>query len=100
MIILITSLIITACVTTYVAYKCIQRDEGIEQKMVAIPSVEEEKIVVTYKGENYDVTKFAKKHPGGKQILIDNIGKDIESAMSNVGHSSQAYTLLNKYKMQ
>lgn len=58
-----------------------------------------DKIIVKFKGDNYDITKYAKKHPGGKQILIDNIGNDIESLMNDIGHSDQAYKLLEKYKI-
>lgn len=56
-------------------------------------------IVVAYRGAMYDITAFAKKHPGGKSVLIDNNGNNIEQLMSAVGHSAHAYKLLEKYKI-
>lgn len=59
-----------------------------------------DKIIVTFKGSKYDITNFIKRHPGGKQILIDNNGKDIENLMLEYEHSKNAYLILEKYKIQ
>ncbi|AQN68565.1 cytochrome b5-like protein [Saudi moumouvirus] len=59
-----------------------------------------DKIIVTFKGSKYDITEFIKRHPGGKQILIDNNGNDIENLMLEYEHSKNAYLLLEKYKIQ
>lgn len=59
-----------------------------------------EKNIVTYKGSQYDITDFIRKHPGGKAILIQNNGKDIEQLMLENEHSAHAYELLEKYKIR
>ena len=56
------------------------------------------KIVVLYNGEPHDITEFAKKHPGGKAILVENMGKEVSQLMADIGHSEHAYELLNTYK--
>ena len=58
-----------------------------------------EKIIIAYKGGNYDITDFIKKHPGGKEILKENNGKNIEQQMLDAGHSNNAYNILEKYKI-
>jgi len=57
------------------------------------------KVIVSYKGSQYDITNFVKFHPGGKQVLLDNSGVDIEQLMAEVGHSKHAYDTLEKYRM-
>ena len=39
-------------------------------------------------GKVYDVTKF--KHPGGKQILLQNAGQDATTQFEDIGHSEKA----------
>jgi cytochrome b involved in lipid metabolism len=56
-------------------------------------------IIVTYKGSKYDISDFIKKHPGGKQILIEQNGHDIEKKMIETEHSPIAYKILEKYKV-
>jgi cytochrome b involved in lipid metabolism len=58
------------------------------------------KIIILFKGEEYDITDFVKKHPGGKQVLLDNNGKDIEKLMFENEHSTHAYNILEKYKIK
>jgi len=58
------------------------------------------KTIVLFKGSRYDITDFLKKHPGGKKILIDNNGKDIEKLMLENEHSKNAYKMLEKYKIK
>ncbi|AGF85059.1 B5-like protein [Moumouvirus goulette] len=64
------------------------------------PPTTPDRIIVTFKGSTYDITDFIKRHPGGKQILIDNNGKDIENLMLEYEHSKNAYLILEKYKIQ
>lgn len=59
-----------------------------------------EKVIVTYKGNKYDITDFVKKHPGGKEVLLENNGNDIEKLMQENEHSEYAYKLLEKYRVQ
>jgi cytochrome b involved in lipid metabolism len=57
----------------------------------------DDEIIVTYKDKKYDVTEFALSHPGGKDVLLENNGKNIEELMDEVGHSKSAYRMLEKY---
>jgi cytochrome b involved in lipid metabolism len=57
------------------------------------------RIIVTYKGSKYDITDFVSKHPGGKTVLIENKGKDVEKLMADNDHSANAYKILNDYKI-
>ncbi|AYV84960.1 MAG: hypothetical protein Satyrvirus1_46 [Satyrvirus sp.] len=60
----------------------------------------EERIIVMYKNAKYDITDFVKKHPGGKMVLLNNNGKDIEKLMLDNEHSQHAYDILEKYKIK
>ena len=40
-------------------------------------------------GKVYDVTNF--KHPGGKQILLQNAGQDATTQFEDIGHSQKAF---------
>lgn len=62
-------------------------------------AIDNKKIIVKYKGSQYDITKFVKYHPGGKDFLIDNNGLDIEKQMLEKEHSAKAYKILEKYKI-
>lgn len=48
-------------------------------------------------GMVYDVTNFAKNHPGGEELIHDFAGKDATDAFEAIGHSKGALTLLAKY---
>lgn len=58
-----------------------------------------EKIIVLFKGDPYDITSFVKKHPGGKDILIQHANEEISQLMADNEHSDAAYKILNKYKV-
>ncbi|XP_058807593.1 cytochrome b5-like [Phymastichus coffea] len=45
----------------------------------------------------YDVTEFLNEHPGGEEVLLDHAGKDATEDFNDVGHSSDAQDLMNKY---
>ncbi|KAH8673219.1 cytochrome b5-like heme/steroid binding domain-containing protein [Ilyonectria robusta] len=38
----------------------------------------------------YDCTSFLKKHPGGKEVLLEVAGTDATEAYEEVGHSEEA----------
>ena len=48
-------------------------------------------------GKVYDVTNFLTKHPGGKEILIKNSGKDSTKEFMDIKHSEDAKKLLDTY---
>lgn len=58
-----------------------------------------ETVLVTFKGHCYDITDFLKRHPGGKEVLLENNGKDIEKIMGENEHSQHAYNLLEGYRL-
>ena len=62
-------------------------------------SKEVEKLIVTFKDAQYDLTEFCEQHPGGKEVLIEQKGQNIEEAMKEIGHSSEAYKLLDNFKI-
>lgn len=48
----------------------------------------------------YDVSSFATRHPGGREVLEKYNGQDVEKIMQDSGvhlHSKAAYTILEKY---
>eukprot|EP00386_Alphamonas_edax_P004068 GDKI01012694.1.p1 GENE.GDKI01012694.1~~GDKI01012694.1.p1 ORF type:complete len:405 (+),score=131.70 GDKI01012694.1:42-1217(+) len=63
------------------------------------PSSKEDRCIVTYKKERYDVTNFVEKHPGGRDVIVQYSGRDMTEAFDEVGHSATASKLLMKYKM-
>lgn len=46
----------------------------------------------------YDLTDFINNHPGG-EVIKYALGKDMTNIFNGVGHSNQAYYLLEKYKI-
>jgi len=52
---------------------------------------------VVIDGKIYDVTKFLKEHPGGKEILLEHGGIDATADFESIGHSSDAKQLMKKY---
>lgn len=60
----------------------------------------EEKFIVKYKDENYDITEFMLKHPGGVNTLIGYNRKTIDKIFESVEHSPAAEYLLNDYKLK
>ncbi|XP_066249017.1 cytochrome b5-like isoform X2 [Euwallacea similis] len=47
----------------------------------------------------YDVTEFLNEHPGGEEVLIEQAGKEATEAFEDVGHSSDAREMMEKYKI-
>ncbi|GFO49289.1 cytochrome b5-like protein [Plakobranchus ocellatus] len=60
------------------------------------------RIRLTRGGCLYDVTDFAVRHPGGRELLEKHNGQDIETVMQDPAshiHSKAAYTILEKYRV-
>jgi 4-hydroxysphinganine ceramide fatty acyl 2-hydroxylase len=58
-------------------------------------------MLVIYKGDVFDVTDFADMHPGGDDLIIDQIGNDISELYhdeNSHAHSKNAMALLKDYK--
>ncbi|GER50776.1 cytochrome b5 [Striga asiatica] len=52
---------------------------------------------VTVFGKVYNVTSFIDEHPGGADILLASTGKDATAEFDDVGHSHEAWAMLEKY---
>ncbi|KAK6163739.1 hypothetical protein DH2020_000603 [Rehmannia glutinosa] len=52
---------------------------------------------VTVFGKVYNVTTFLDEHPGGDEILLAATGKDATDEFDDVGHSHDAWAMLEKY---
>lgn len=61
--------------------------------------IEGEKVVVAFQGSRYDITDFVKYHPGGKDVLLEHNGRDVEQPMLDNKHSVHAYERLKSYKI-
>ncbi|XP_070500690.1 fatty acid 2-hydroxylase-like [Chironomus tepperi] len=59
-----------------------------------------EKLVVEYKNNWYDLTNFIRLHPGGVNILKHKSHQSIDSEFDNVIHSSAAKYLLKQYELK
>jgi cytochrome b involved in lipid metabolism len=47
----------------------------------------------------YDITKYLRLHPGGEEILMNVNGQDATTEFSDIGHSSSAKKMLEKFKI-
>ncbi|XP_066925186.1 cytochrome b5-like isoform X2 [Clytia hemisphaerica] len=45
----------------------------------------------------YDVTKFLEEHPGGEEVLLELAGQDGTEQFEDVGHSTDARSLLDDH---
>jgi len=45
----------------------------------------------------YDVTKFLEEHPGGEEVLLEQAGKDATEHFEDVGHSTDARTMMKDF---
>jgi 4-hydroxysphinganine ceramide fatty acyl 2-hydroxylase len=68
-------------------------------RKISIPKLIEEKFIVKYKNDLFDITKFMSKHPGGVNTLSGYNQKNIDEKFQSVEHSPAAKYLLNEYKM-
>ncbi|XP_041375848.1 fatty acid 2-hydroxylase-like [Gigantopelta aegis] len=58
------------------------------------------RMLVTHDGKVYDITDFADKHPGGRDILLEQEGRDVTETMKRIDphhHSDGAYAILKEY---
>ncbi|XWV24469.1 cytochrome b5-like protein [Tupanvirus deep ocean] len=90
--------VIIVIVIMYILFS-VQNTEMTNNQKINNSESTVEKVIVKFKGEEYDITDFVKKHPGGKQVLLENNGSDIEKLMIENEHSAYAYNTLQKYKI-
>lgn len=58
------------------------------------------KLLVRYKNETFDLTRFAHKHPGGRNTLNAALNSDIEYKFETaMPHSQAAKYLLKEYRV-
>ncbi|XP_026323659.1 cytochrome b5-like [Hyposmocoma kahamanoa] len=55
--------------------------------------------VLIIHNEVYDVTQFLDEHPGGEEVLLEKAGQDASEPFEDVSHSSDARSLMKKYKI-
>mmetsp|Transcript_11780 Transcript_11780/g.47562 ORF Transcript_11780/g.47562 Transcript_11780/m.47562 type:complete len:134 (+) Transcript_11780:291-692(+) len=48
-------------------------------------------------GKVYDLTKFMDDHPGGDEVLKDSAGRDATAEFDDVGHSEEAWAMMEEY---
>lgn len=60
---------------------------------------EDGELRVQYLGQQYDVTRFRKFHPGGANTLGWFRGGDVTGQLQRTHHSPAAYSLLEDYRM-
>lgn len=54
---------------------------------------------VTFNGEQYDLVRFMRDHPGGVNTLKHYKDKSIVQAMAKFGHSNSAYHMMSDLKV-
>ncbi|XP_060796796.1 cytochrome b5 [Neoarius graeffei] len=45
----------------------------------------------------YDITSFLEEHPGGEEVLLEQVGSDATESFEDVGHSTDAREMLHQY---
>lgn len=62
--------------------------------------MDSDKLLVRYKNETFDLTKFVKKHPGGRSTLNAVLNSDIDYKFETaMPHSPAAKYLLREYRV-
>ncbi|KAL4234693.1 Fatty acid 2-hydroxylase [Mactra antiquata] len=59
-----------------------------------------ERLCILHSGRVYDVTDFADRHPGGKQLIQEHVGQDVTQLMKSLDihrHSPSAFKMLDNY---
>lgn len=55
-------------------------------------------VCVTVEGQQLDVTKWSRVHPGGKMALLNHKDEDVTQLMRHIGHSSHAWAIVHSLK--
>ncbi|VVC43324.1 Cytochrome b5, heme-binding site,Cytochrome b5-like heme/steroid binding domain [Cinara cedri] len=54
---------------------------------------------ISIHGNVYNITNFITVHPGGEEVLIKSAGTDATECFDSIGHSDEAYKLMNDLKI-
>ena len=85
--------IVSKATTATAVVMCGQKDIDLLQR-------DKNRLIVVNDNKVYDLTDFARFHPGGSDILHEHQGQDISDIMKNDQfhrHSRTAYKILDKY---
>jgi len=78
-------------------------DKKDETKRIALKEVEKHtdkgSCWIVIHDKVYDVTKFLEEHPGGEEVLLEQAGKDATEHFEDVGHSTDARTMMKEYEI-
>ncbi|XP_028048423.1 cytochrome b5 isoform X2 [Monomorium pharaonis] len=47
----------------------------------------------------YNVSQFLNEHPGGEEVLLEQNGRDATEPFEDIGHSTDARQMMEKYKI-
>ncbi|GKV28712.1 hypothetical protein SLEP1_g37729 [Rubroshorea leprosula] len=74
---------------------------GADRKVLTLAQVSEHNTPkdcwLIINGKVYDVTNFMEDHPGGDEVLLSATGKDATDDFEDVGHSTSAREMMDKY---
>ena len=62
-------------------------------------SITDNKCIIVINNNVYNITEYLRKHPGGEEILLNLNGQDATEEFNDIGHSSGARKILEKYKI-
>ncbi|XP_027844870.1 cytochrome b5 isoform X1 [Aphis gossypii] len=54
---------------------------------------------ISIHGNVYNITNFITVHPGGEEVLVEAAGTDATVCFDSIGHSDEAYKLMNDLKI-
>jgi len=74
--------------------------ENATVAVVAVAEATTEPIILTIHGKQYNLTSWAKFHPGGSAILKKITGKDATVAFEKATHSHLAYEMLEQFEVK
>lgn len=72
-------------------------DKTFTREQIARLKGSKEQIMFVIDNLVYDVTSFQDEHPGGHEVLFNEIGGDGSESFHDVGHSADAKDLMRKY---
>lgn len=65
--------------------------------MTSAMGLDDSQLLIKYLGQEYELSRFRKFHPGGANTLARFRGKDIGEQLRATQHSQAAYSLMEDY---